>query len=151
MAPRPIGQELLRLDPGNPGSVGKIARWTRGQLDTVEGLYASPLHPDGWANTTRVSTDLARHSPLDGVHLDYTRYPNQQFDYSRFAIAEFRTDIRPRIAADARHELDGQAEADLFAYPDRFPAEWKAFRPTRLTELVARIPQRLPLPPPPPP
>jgi uncharacterized lipoprotein YddW (UPF0748 family) len=139
MVPRTIGQELMRLDPGNPGYVGKIARWTRGQLDTVEGLYASPLQPDAAAYTTRVITDLARHYPLDGVHLDYTRYPNQQFDYSRFAIAEFRTDIRPRIAADARHELDVQAEADLFAYPDRFPAEWKAFRRTRLTELVARI------------
>src|SRR5258708_16099102 len=139
MVTRTIGQELMRLDPGNPGYVGKIARWTRGQLDTVEGLYASPLQPDAAAYTTRVITDLARRYPLDGVHLDYTRYPNQQFDYSRFAIAEFRADIRPRISADARHELDVQAEADLFAYPDRFPAQWKAFRRTRLTELVARI------------
>jgi uncharacterized lipoprotein YddW (UPF0748 family) len=141
MVPRVIAQDVARLDPGNPGYVGKIARWTRGQLDTVEGLYTSPLQPEAAAYTERVITDLARRYDLDGVHLDYARYPNQQFDYSRFAIAEFRADIRPRLAADARRELDAQADDDLFAYPDRFPAEWKAFRRDRLTALVAGIRQ----------
>lgn len=141
MVPRPIAQDVARLDPGNPGYVGKIARWTRGQLETVEGLYASPLHPGAAAHTGRVISDLARRYDLDGVHLDYARYPNAQFDYSRFAIAEFRADIRPRMAAAARRALDAQADADLFAYPDHFPAEWTAFRRARLTALVARIRQ----------
>ena len=141
MVPRIIAQELAPLDPGNPGYVGKIARWTRGEAETVEGLYASPLQPEAAAYTERVITDLARRYDLDGVHLDYARYPSQQFDYSRFAIAEFRADIRPRIGAEARRELDAAAEDDLFAYPDRFPAEWKDFRRARLTELVARIRQ----------
>jgi uncharacterized lipoprotein YddW (UPF0748 family) len=141
MVPRVIAQDVARLDPANPGYVGKIARWTRGQLDLVEGLYASPLQPEAAAHTERVVVDLARRYDLDGVHLDYSRYPNQQFDYSRFAIAEFRADIRPRLGAAARRELDAEAENDLFAYPDRLPAEWKAFRRARLTALVARIRQ----------
>ena len=139
MVPRVIAQDVARLDPSNPGYVGKIARWTRGQLETVEGLYASPLQPEAAAHTERVLVELARRYDLDGVHLDYARYPNQQFDYSRFAIAEFRADIRPRLGADARRELDAEAENDLFAYPDRLPAEWKAFRRARLTALVTRI------------
>jgi uncharacterized lipoprotein YddW (UPF0748 family) len=139
MVPRVIAQEVARLDPSNPGYVGKIARWTRGQLETVEGLYASPLQPEAAAHTERVLVDLARRYDLDGVHLDYARYPNQQFDYSRFAIAEFRADIRPRLGPDARRELDAEAENDLFAYPDRLPAEWKAFRRARLTALITRI------------
>jgi uncharacterized lipoprotein YddW (UPF0748 family) len=141
MVPRPIAQEMARLDPSNPAYVGKIARWTRGQLDSVEGLYASPLQPDAAAYTEHVVADLARRYDLDGVHLDYARYPNQQFDYSRFAIAEFRTEIRPRVAADVRRELDAEEAVDLFAYPDRFPAEWATFRRARLTSLVARIRQ----------
>jgi hypothetical protein len=112
MVPRPIAQEIARLDPSNPGYVGKIARWTRGQLEAVEGLYASPLQPEAAAYTERVVADLARRYDLDGIHLDYARYPNQQFDYSRFAIAEFRADIRPRIALDTRRQLDAEA-ADL--------------------------------------
>ena len=102
MVPRVIAQEVARLDPANPAYMGKIARWTRGQLETVEGLYASPLQPDAAAHIERVLVDLARRYALDGVHLDYSRYPNQQFDYSRFAIAAFRADIRPRLGADAR-------------------------------------------------
>ena len=141
MVPRAIAQDLARLDPANPGYVGKIARWTRGELDAVEGLYASPLQPEAAAYTERVIADLARRYALDGVHLDYARYPSQQFDYSRFAIAEFRADIRPRLDAAARREVDAEAEDDLFAYPDRFPAEWKAFRRARLTALVAHIRQ----------
>jgi len=141
MVPRVIAQELAQLNPANPGYVGKLARWTRGQNETIEGLYASPLQPEAAAYTERIVTDLARRYALDGVHLDYARYPNQQFDYSRFAIAEFRAEIRPRIAPDVRRELDAEADADLFAYPDHFPAEWKAFRRARLNALVARIRQ----------
>ena len=139
MVPRAIAQDVARLDPSNPAYLGKIARWTRGESETVEGLYATPLLPEAAAYTTRVAADLARRYDLDGIHLDYARYPNPQFDYSRFAIAEFRADIRPRLAADTRKQLDAEEETDLFAYPDRFPAEWKAFRRARLTALVARV------------
>lgn len=141
MVPRAIAQDVARLDPNNPGYMGKIARWTRAEHESVEGLYATPLQPEAAAYSARVVADLARRYELDGVHLDYARYPNAQFDYSRFAIAEFRADLRPRLAADTRRQIDAQEETDLFAYPDRFPAEWKAFRRDRMTALVARVRQ----------
>jgi len=139
MVPRPIAQELARLDPANPGYVGKIARWSRGEDDRIEGLYASPVVPDAASYTERVVADLARRYDLDGIHLDYARYPNQQFDYSRFAIAEFRAAMQPRLAPEVRRALDEAEQADLFAYPDRFPSDWREFRRARLTALVARI------------
>ena len=141
MVPRAIAQDVARLDPNNPAYVGKIARWTRAESDAVEGLYATPLQPDAVAYAARVTADLARRYDLDGVHLDYARYPNPNFDYSRFAIAEFRAEIRPRLAAAARRDADLQEETDLFAYPDRFPTEWKAFRRARMTALIARVRQ----------
>ncbi len=141
MIPRAIAQDVARLDPGNPAYIGKIARWVRGESETVEGLYSTPLQPDAAAYTEHLIADLARRYDLDGIHLDYARFPNQQFDYSRFSIAEFRADIRPRMAADARRELDAQETNDLFAYPDRFPAEWAAFRRARLTALIAGVRQ----------
>lgn len=139
MVPRPIAQDVAKLDPKNPAYIGKIARWTRGELDVVEGLYASPITPESAAYTRQVIEDLATRYNLDGVHLDYARYPNQQFDYSRFAIAEFRSAMQPRLTPAARLELDALETTDLFAYPDRFPAEWTAFRRDRLTALVADI------------
>ena len=141
MVPRPIAQQIAHLDPVNPGYVGAIARWTRGQLDAVEGLYTSPVEPEAAAYVQRVAADLARRYDIDGVHLDYARFPSQQFDYSRFAIAAFRRQLRPRLAAATRAELDKAETDDLFAYPDRFPEEWKEFRRARLTALVAGVHQ----------
>jgi uncharacterized lipoprotein YddW (UPF0748 family) len=139
MVPRAIAQELQHVDPFNPGYVGRISRWTRDQLDEVEGLYASPLQPDAAAYTRRVIADLVQRYDVDGVHLDYARFPSAQFDYSRFAIAEFRADVRPRIGADLRKKLDAQQVDDLFAYPDALPQEWAAFRRARQTALVSGI------------
>jgi uncharacterized lipoprotein YddW (UPF0748 family) len=51
--------------------------------------------------------------------------------------------MRPRLTADARRTLDDGETDDLFAYPDRFPAEWKAFRRARMTALVARVRQAI--------
>ena len=139
MVPRPIAQELQHVDPFNPGYAGRISRWTRTELDQVEGLYASPLLPEAAAYSTRVVADLVGHYDVDGVHLDYARFPGPEFDYSRFAIAEFRRDVGPRLAADVRKKLDAQQVDDLFAYPDALPQEWASFRRARLTSLVSGI------------
>ena len=139
MVPRPIAQDVVKLDPKNPAYVGKIARWTRSELDLVEGLFVSPLVPDAAAYTRQVVADLATRYGVDGVHLDYARYPNPRFDYSRFAIAEFRAAMRPQLTSTVRRELDDAETTDPFAYPDRFPAEWKTFRRDRMTALVADI------------
>lgn len=139
MVPREIAQDVAKEDVSNPAYIGRVARWTRGELELVEGLYVSPVLPEAAAYAEHVVADLARRYDLDGIHLDYARFPNQQYDYSRFAIAEFRSDVRPRLAAAARAKLDADETVDLFAYPDALPQEWSAFRRTRQTALVARI------------
>ena len=139
MVPRDIAQDVARIDPTSPGYIGKLARWTRAQSETVEGLYASPLHPDAAAYAQRVVGDLAARYAVDGIHLDYARYPNDRFDYSRYAIAAFRQEMRPRLTAAERASLDAAHDVDLFAYPDRFPGEWKTFRRTRLSALMTRL------------
>ncbi len=139
MVPREIAQELQKIDPASPAYVGKIARWTRGQQDKVEGLYASPLQREAANHAQAVVAEVAKKYAVDGIHLDYLRYPSDQFDYSRWAITEFRADMRPRVPAPVRAQLDEQQTVDLFAYPDRFPAEWKNFRRAQLSALLARL------------
>jgi uncharacterized lipoprotein YddW (UPF0748 family) len=139
MVPREIAQDVAKIEPSSPAYIGKLARWTRTQAATVEGLYASPLQPAAAAYAQSIVADLAARYAVDGIHLDYARYPNAQFDYSRYAIAEFREDIRPRLAAPLAAALDAAQDDDLFAYPDRFPAEWKTFRRARLSALMARL------------
>ena len=139
MVPREIAQELATVDPESPAYVGKLARWTRGQPSEVEGLYTSPIVPESAAHVEAIVRDLARRYALDGIHFDYARYPNDRFDYSRSAIAEFRRHVQPRLAAAARRDLAAREQDDLFAYPDALPAEWRDFRQSRMTALVARL------------
>jgi uncharacterized lipoprotein YddW (UPF0748 family) len=139
MVPRDIAQELARIEPDSPAYVGKLARWTRAHAEEVEGLYATPILPDAAAHTEAVVRDIARRYAVDGVHLDYARYPDDRFDYSRAAIAAFRAHVRPGLGQTARRELDAQEVDDLFAYPDALDDAWRVFRAARMTSLVGRL------------
>jgi uncharacterized lipoprotein YddW (UPF0748 family) len=139
MVPRDIAQELAKIEPDSPAYVGKIARWTRAQQAGVEGLYASPIHPEAAVYLEQIVRDLSRRYPLDGVHLDYARYPSDRFDYSRGAIQQFRLSVRAGLTEPLRRELDAKESVDLFAYPDALPQQWRSFRVARMTALVKRL------------
>ncbi len=139
MVPRDLAQELARVDPESPAYLGKLARWTRSQSAGVEGLYTSPLVPAAVEHTVAVVRDLVRRYQIDGVHLDYTRYPSDRFDYSQAAIRAFTAAVRPRLSAAARRDVDALERDDLFAYPDAFPEDWRRFRIDRLSALVRRV------------
>ena len=139
MVPRDIAQEVAAMDPESPGYVGKLARWTRAQSGEIEGLYVSPILPEAAEYVAAIAGDLAKRYALDGIHLDYARYPSDRFDYSRASIREFRTWIRTHVSSSARRAADQQESVDLFAYPDAFPDEWRTFRMSRMTALVDRV------------
>ena len=139
MVPRALAQELAGAAPQSPGYVGRIARWTRARSSDVEGLYTSPLHPAAAAHTVSVVADLARRYALDGVHLDYVRYPGADFDYSRTALEEFRHSVLPDLLRQEAAALDAKRKDDVLAYADMFPQRWAAFRRSRLTALVMRM------------
>jgi uncharacterized lipoprotein YddW (UPF0748 family) len=139
MVPRDIALELSSVPVDSPAYIGKLARWSRAQSAEVEGLYASPTIPAAQAHVETVVRDIARRYAVDGIHFDYARYPSERFDYSRAAIAQFRATIRPSLDADRRRGLDADERVDLFAYPDAFPDQWRAFRIGRMTALMARL------------
>lgn len=139
MVPRAIVQDLRPLDGHSPAYSGKISRWTRQQSDHVEGLYLSPVLPEAADYTVSVITELVSRYALDGVHLDYIRYPNADFDYSRYAMAEFRSEIAPTLPSPTRARLDKEREVDPFAYPDALPEAYAQFRRARLSTLAMRL------------
>jgi uncharacterized lipoprotein YddW (UPF0748 family) len=77
------------------------------------------------AHLDAVVRELVRGYPVDGLHLDFVRYPGPDYDYSRAALEAFR-----RIRG---------GDADLLSGPLRDPQGWDAFRRERLTRLVARL------------
>jgi uncharacterized lipoprotein YddW (UPF0748 family) len=139
MVPRDLAGIALKTDVHSPAYLGQLMRWTRAAASRVEGLYLSPIPSGAQAYTAAVVHELVSHYPLDGVHLDYARYPDDGFDYSAIAIAEFRANRLSATSVADRQRLDQRAASDPLIWPKTFPQGWVSFRRDRLTALVSRL------------
>ncbi len=90
----------------------------------VEGYYLSPSVPAVADHLDAVVRELVRGYAVDGLHLDFIRYPGPSFDYSRAALDGFR---------------HSQGGGELLAGPGQHPAAWDGYRRGVLTELTTRL------------
>src|SRR5262249_35094395 len=127
------------LSPRSPDYRGRLAQFARAHSDKIEGLYLSPLQEDAAEYTTRVVGDIAARYSLDGIHLDYIRFPNEEFDYSASALAEFKAHMLSRMAPSERREYSHRAEGRPFFYTQMFPLQWHEFRREKVTGLLRRL------------
>lgn len=141
MVPKALALELAGREAREPDYVARLARWTAQNAGQVEGLFLSPLVPAAQAYTVDVLTDLARRYAIDGLHLDYIRFPGPEFDYSPAALAAFRDAAVWDVPDETAARLDAEAASSPTAWPEAMPDAWEAFRHERLTDLVARIAQ----------
>ena len=139
MVPRELAAEMRKINLRSPAYVGRLARWTRANSDGVEGLYTSPLHPAAQEHTAAVIAEIATKYPIDGVHLDYVRFPREDFDYSPAAMEQFKSSVLPDLTDRQRRDLSAREVLDPAAYANLFPERWTEFRRSRLTSLVIRI------------
>ena len=138
MVPRELAVEMRKIDVRSPAYVGRLSRWTRARPSEVEGLYTSAVLPAAANHVASIVKEIAERYPVDGVHLDYVRYPGEDFDYSAGAIREFRAAVRAELPAEQLQELTAREEIDPLAFPTALPDRWNAFRRSRLTALVMR-------------
>ncbi|MDZ4802454.1 MAG: family 10 glycosylhydrolase [Bryobacteraceae bacterium] len=81
-----------------------------------------PGHPDVVRHLAEVIVDPLRHYELDGVHLDYIRYPeDDRYGYNPTSLARFR-----RL-----HNREG--------IPADTDAAWQEFRRRQVTDLVRQV------------
>jgi uncharacterized lipoprotein YddW (UPF0748 family) len=139
MVPRELSAEMKKINLRSPAYLGRLARWTRSQSAKVEGLYTSPLHPAAQDHTAAVIREIAQRYSIDGVHLDYVRFPNDEFDYSPAAMDQFKVAVLPGLSDEQRREAAAREPLDPAAYPNLFPEKWDDFRRSRLTSLVIKI------------
>ena len=139
MVPKALAITLRGVEPQSPAYVGALSRWSRSVPDEVEGLYLSPITAGAQKHTVDVVKELVEQYALDGLHLDYVRYPNDTFDYSVSALTSFRASRTPVVATAERQRLDALAQTDPAAWAVAFPEAWSAFRRDRLTQLVKEI------------
>jgi uncharacterized lipoprotein YddW (UPF0748 family) len=139
MIPRDLAADMVNVDPRSPEYLGRLARWTRARLTEVEGLYTSPLHSSAAAHVASVAADIVANYAVDGLHLDYARFPSAEFDYSRPALQQFKQSLAPYLSEADRQRVDAQEALDPTAYANMFPERWRSFRQSRITALVMRV------------
>jgi len=139
MVPRSLAHALRNEPADTPAYLGQIARAARAQSDQVEGLYLSPVLPAARAYTASVVADLVSRYAIDGIHLDYLRYPNEQFDYSVSTMSAFRAEAVNTVTRESRDRLDRLTRTNAAAWPDALPGPWSDFRRNRLTLLAATL------------
>ncbi len=92
--------------------------------EDVEGYYISPTAPGVPEHLEAVIREILERYRVDGLHLDFMRYPSADFDYSRSALESFRR---------------ARGGGDLFSAPSRFPDAWDEHRRLVLTSLAERL------------
>ena len=139
MVPRALAADLADVDPTSPQYLGRLSRYARSRPDQVEGLYLSPMAPGAADFTANTISDFVTHYNLDGVHLDHARYPTEDFDYSREALAAFRRSIAADLTPGNQQTYDRRLAAQPLLYTQAFPERWRNFRAERLTQLVVKL------------
>jgi uncharacterized lipoprotein YddW (UPF0748 family) len=139
MVPRPLAQDLGRMNPRDPRYLRSLSEYAKARSDRVEGIFLSPVHKGTVAHLTKVIGDIASHYEVDGIHLDYIRFPNEDFDYSVEALGEFQSEITSRMSGRERREYASRARGRPLFYTEMFPQRWQEFRRSRLTALLSRI------------
>lgn len=120
MVPKAAAARALR----EPRAVLELVRQASRSDPDVEGYYLSPAAPGVPEHLEAVVRELLRGYPLDGLHYDFIRYPNRDFDYSPAMLQAFRARRNGRDPLATALEANGH---------------FAQFRRELLTDLVARL------------
>jgi len=139
MVPRPLSADLARMNPKNPAYLRRLSEYARARSDRIEGIFLSPMHRGAVEYTVRVIGDIAGRYGVDGIHLDYIRFPNDEFDYNVKVLEEFRAWVTSGLPGSERRDYASRAKGRPLFYTEMFPQRWQEFRRSRLTDLLTRI------------
>ena len=120
MVPREAARDALGARPAD--LIPLIERY-RDPSD-AEGLYLSPSAPGVAVHLEQVVSELVRAYAVDGLHLDFVRYPSSDYDWSRAALEGFAATRNGR---------------DLLAGPALDPEGWGDYRRAALDSLTVRL------------
>ncbi len=107
---------------------------------TVEGVYLCPSESGVRTHLLRVFEEVAQGYPqLDGIHLDYVRYPNAGYCYCERCLRQFGEWLRTRLPA-TRLRRHG---SNPLGWTRAFPNEWSVWRREQVSMFVSTLSKRL--------
>ena len=139
MVPRGLATELYGSDPRTPEFLDRLVAFARANPTKLEGLFISPASEEVRDQIVRLWLDIARRYDVDGLHFDYVRYPNPEYDYSRTSLAGFRREMERMLPAGERDFLGVKADEQPLLYVNTFPEQYAQFQRRQVSLLVERI------------
>lgn len=96
-------------------------RWVTRDIDGSWSDYLDPALPAVREHVAAVAVEIAERYPVDGIHLDYARYPSERHGYHPVALERFAADT---------------GRTDI---PEPRDAQWSQWRRDQSRDLVAHI------------
>jgi uncharacterized lipoprotein YddW (UPF0748 family) len=112
---------------------------SRARSSVAEGLYADPTSVSYRDHLVAVVSDLMERYPLQGLHLDYVRYPAATYGYTKNALDRFRVEVDREITAADRADMATRVLKDPLVYTRRYPIRWSEFRRHGVSETVRAL------------
>jgi uncharacterized lipoprotein YddW (UPF0748 family) len=137
--PRGIAHELYRGDPKAPNYSDTLISYAQNNKEELEGIFFSPAHPGVKEQIYNLWIDITERYDVDGLHFDYIRYPNRQFDYSRTSLDRFRAELEKTISADERKRLTEALANNPLAAVEMYEDRYAQFQRDQVTDLVERV------------
>ncbi len=98
--------------PSNPDHiVNKHPEWLNknydGKTSSGDGIFLDPGIPEVRAYTVKVLADMLSKYDVDGIMLDFVRYPNRDWGYSDIAVARFNKQYGRKGKPDPKDQTWG--------------------------------------------
>ncbi len=103
--------------------------------NNIEGVYLSPLVPEVKTYLVEIIRELVEKYNVDGVHLDYIRYPKDSYDFNEVGRQRFKDiyGVDPILLSITNKSFFSGMEAKTI---EQLMEKWNDFRRDAITELV---------------
>lgn len=104
----------------------------------IEGAFRSLAEPESARDLEKFLLDLVSRYPVDGLHLDYIRYPADAVDYGPAARRQFAAmcGVDPLQLRTGREQLESRLGR---AAVDSLSERWLAFKASLVTQFVETL------------
>jgi len=128
----------------NDRSGGSMARYSQSLFRKlgITGVFLSPARKEATAMLEEFILDLVSRYPVDGIHLDYIRYPMQTVDFSPEARKGFQdmAGVDPLLLFNEKARIKRQKGKDTY---NRLLEKWTAYRAEIITKFLAGLSGKL--------
>ncbi|QDT98894.1 glycoside hydrolase family 10 protein [Gimesia aquarii] len=97
--------------------------------------WLNPAHPENFQLEVDSMLEVVKKYPVDGIHFDYIRYPNDRHCYSNYSRQKFEADTGIKVQNWPNDCYDGKLKSKY--------RDWRAAQITRLVETVQHEARKL--------